>query len=82
MFVGTHKLNKEKTNTRRNTNAQKITSCVTLKRWAHLTSQTDVQSPGTHITMTRTHLSVTQSKVVANSGKRGLAEPVDWPNPD
>ena len=82
LIAGTQVGNNVKTRRRHNRNTQKIASYVTLTKWAHLIGQSHVQSPGTHISMTRTHLSVTQSKVVVNSGKRGLAEPVDWPNPD
>ena len=45
-FAGTHTRNKEKTNTRRNRNTQKTSSCVTLTRWAQLTEKIDLQDGG------------------------------------
>ena len=81
LIAGTQVGNNVKTRRRHNRNTQKIASYVTLTKWAHLIGQSNVQSPGTHISMTRTHLSVTQSKAVAKGGKRLLAEPVDRPNP-
>ena len=74
--------NKEKISTKRNTNTQKTSSCVTLTRRAHSSEQTDVQDPGPHISEKRTHMSVSRSKTVARGGARGSAEPLVQPNLD
>ena len=39
---------------------QKIASCVTPTRWAHLTKKTNVQSPGTDIHKLGAHLVVSR----------------------
>ena len=80
-FAGTHKRNKEKTNKRRNTNAQKIASCITLTRRAHLTEKTDVQSPGTDVHKMSAHLAVSRTKGGARGGTWVPTEPRGHPAP-
>ena len=68
--------NKKKTSTRRNRNAQKTSSYVTLTKRAHKIEQTDVSNPGPSAKEPRTHLPVTQPKAVARGGVVGPDEPM------
>ena len=59
---------------------QKIASCVTHPKEAHMLDQTDVPSPGTDVYKMGTHLAVTHAKTVARGGKVGPADPMGRPN--
>ena len=54
-------------------NTQKILSCVSPTKWAHLTKKTDVQSPGTDIHKMGPHLVVSRTKGGARGGTHGPA---------
>ena len=61
---------------------QKIASCVTHPKEAHMTEQTDQPSPGTDVSEKRTHLAVTHTKAVTRGGEVGPANPMGRPNLD
>ena len=76
LIVGTQFRNMKKTHRRRNRNAHKIPSYITLTKRARLAEQTDIPSPRTHIPKMRTHLPVVQRK----EGLSGhhLGRPTHW----
>ena len=61
---------------------QKIASCVTHPKEAHMLDQTDVPSPDTDVYKMGTHLAVTHAKAVARDGEVGPADPMGRPNLD
>ena len=62
--------------------SQKIASCVTYPKEAHMSEQTDQTNPGTDISEKRTHQEVYQRRSVATGSKVGLADPWGRPNLD
>ena len=75
LIAGTQVGNKMKTQRICRRKPQKIASCVTLRRRAHLTEKTDVQSPDTDIHKMGAHLAVSRMKGGAKGGTQGPAEP-------
>ena len=61
---------------------QKIESCVTHPKEAHMTKQTDQPNPGPDILEKGTDLAVTHAKAVARGGELGPANPMGRPNLD
>ena len=56
--------------------SQKIASCVTYPKEAHMSEQTDQTNPGNDVSDKRTHLAMTHAKSVARGGEVGPADPM------